>query len=147
MDTITATPVADNGARHKFPPMLLEQAGEHLAQVEDVLLSLVENAASVDELLLEHQAGRLRGEFAYGARNPLEHPEAAFRRGYHQGMKDMGAALRDADLIDRKTLGKIADFIFGPISRWRHKDPCLGRRLHAAPKLELGSNGGSHDQS
>ena len=48
MDTITATPVADNGARHKFPPMLLEQAGEHLAQVEDVLLSLVENAASVD---------------------------------------------------------------------------------------------------
>jgi hypothetical protein len=147
MDVLLHTPSADNNgaARRKSTPTLLEQAVERLSQVEEVLLALVENTTTVDDLLLDHQAGRLRGEFAPNdatgvmARNPLEHPEAAFRRGYMRGMNELGAALRDADLIDRKTLGKVADFIFGPISRWRRDDPRLSRRLHAdrAPKLEF----------
>ena len=59
----------------------------------------------------------------------------------------MGAALRDADLIDRKTLGKIADFIFGPISPLAPQGPVPWPAPACRTKVGVGSNGGSHDQS
>jgi hypothetical protein len=61
------------------------------------------------------QEPRERGEFAYGdprlTRNSDEHPEQAYRRGYQQGAHAVLRGLREANVLDERTLLQLHAFV------------------------------------
>jgi hypothetical protein len=67
----------------------------------------------------------------YPRSNAIE-PETAYRRGYEEGARAVALALEQANLLDKRAIVAVADFVFRALPQWRWHPV-----RDAAPRLTL----------
>jgi hypothetical protein len=119
---------------------------QQVVQIQKLLPKLTdaERAMLRDQLLKDEFNGPLQEIARNGPeneRNPIEHPELAYRRGYQQGAHHVVAALEKADALSPALLSVLEDYLT-TVAFWRYPRGDRRRlRCHLlkdrAPELNL----------